>query len=120
MISLDFSISRKAVEFIYEQRTSESHYRLIQFTQREIVTRIVGVSLSILIIADFGIHSIGVGEKTFYALYKAIFDKKPIDFSLPIKHLKCLKLFLCTFFNGFYLWVNFTWQLDVFLSRNKM
>jgi hypothetical protein len=91
MISENFSIARSAVEFIYEQREAESPVR------RELISRIVGVALSALLVIDFAIHLIGAIESTFYAIYRGLVDHQPLDFSLPLKHLKCLLLFISQF-----------------------
>lgn len=85
MIPANFSITREAVDYIYQQQQSEN--------SQEIITRVIGVSLSILQLLDIGIHSIGVVESAFYSIYKGILENKPIDFSLSEKHLKCIKVF---------------------------
>src|ERR1700733_946925 len=100
MIPVNFSITREAVTFIYEQRESEASNSVIKFVQKELITRVVGVSLSALQLLDLGIHAFGVVESTFYSIYRGIFEHKPIDFSLPLKHIKCLKVFAESFLSS--------------------
>jgi hypothetical protein len=94
MIPINFSITREAVSFIYKQREQED------FVSRELLTRIIGVSLSILQLLDFLIHTVGVVESTFYSIYRGIIENKVIDFALPLKHIKCLKIFAESFFSS--------------------
>lgn len=89
MIPVNYSLTRKALDYIIDQKskTSPSEARM----------RALGASLSPLLLADMGIHTAGAIQSTFYTLYKGLFRHQPLDFSITIKHLKCLKVFLEAF-----------------------
>lgn len=103
MIPANFSLTRRSIEFIYGQRDTATKQPLVRFAQREIVTRTVGATLPVLLALDFAIHSLGAVEATFYSIYKGLLKHKRIDFTLPIKHFKCLKLFMGLFPASFFI-----------------
>lgn len=88
MIPVNFSITNRAACFIHQQRDTKTENPFLRFTQREIVTRVIGIALPILSLFDVVYHTVGMAE----GVLKGIVDKTD-NFEHLQHHYKCVKIF---------------------------
>ncbi len=91
MISTSFSTTSYAASYINHQNQSKS------FIRKELLARITSCALSALALLDTAIHTLGIIESIVYALFKAASTQKIPDFSNPLKHFRCVLIYLKTF-----------------------
>lgn len=97
VIKINESTTRLAVDFIQSQRNTQTKWRVVRFLQREVVTRITGIFLSVTALIDASFHSLGMLQSTFYALYRGVIKWQKPDFGDAKKHYKCVRAFISLF-----------------------
>jgi hypothetical protein len=94
LFQTDFSLTSRAASFINHQSNCKNNGAVIKFARQELLTRITALALPILALIDATVHTAGMVEATFYALYKGILTHQTPDFSTFLKHYRSVILFI--------------------------